>query len=96
MFDPMTQLMEGIVIRIADYKDSHSTHIDPLQVTVGHSWRNNSIIGVDNGNNVHPQQFMKGAVQVTSLLLIMEIQIGDQNLQKRNKELNGSFFLPLV
>lgn len=66
-------------------ENSHSTYIDALQVTVGHSRCNNSIIGIDNGNNVHPQQFMKGAVQVTSLLLIMKIQIGDQNLQKEIK-----------
>lgn len=67
--------------------NSQSTHIYPLKVTIGNSWCDNSIIGVNNGNNVHSQKFMKGAVQVTTLLLIVKIQIGDQNLQEK-KEIN--------
>lgn len=61
---------------------AHSTHIYPLQVTARNRGRNNSIIGVDDRNYVHAEQFMESAVQVAPLLLIVKIQVGDQNLQK--------------
>lgn len=61
---------------------SHSTHIYPLQVTAGNRGRNNSIVSVDDRNYVHPQQLMERAIQVATLLLIMKIQVGDQNLQE--------------
>lgn len=64
---------------------SHSTHIYPLQVTVRNRGWYNSIVGVDDRNYVHPQQFMECAVQVATLLLIMKIQVGDQNLQKETE-----------
>lgn len=56
------------------------THIYPLEVDVGLRWRHHSIIGVDDGHDVHAQQLLECAVQVLPLLVIMEIQIRYQDL----------------
>lgn len=56
------------------------THIYPLQVAVG-LWRgHHSVVGVDDGHDVHAQQLLQRAVQVLPLLVIMEIQICHQDL----------------
>lgn len=54
-----------------------STHIYPLQVTVRNRGRNYGIVGVDDGNDVHPQQFVERAVQVAALLLVVKIEVCD-------------------
>lgn len=54
-----------------------NTHIYPLQVTVRHWGGYNSVVGVNDRNDIHPKQLVQGAVQVAPLLLIMKIQIGD-------------------
>ncbi len=56
------------------------THIYPLQVAVGLRWGHHSVIGVDDGHDVHAQQLLQCAVQVLPLLVIMEIQICHQDL----------------
>lgn len=58
------------------------THIYPLKITVGLSWGDNSIVGVDNGDDIHPKQLMQCAVEIPALLLIVEIQVGHQNLKR--------------
>lgn len=54
-----------------------NTHIYPLQVTVRNRGGYNSVIGVNDRNDIHPKQLVQGAAQVAALLLIMKIQIGD-------------------
>lgn len=64
------------------------THIYPLQVAIG-LWRgHNSIVGVDDGHNVHAQQLPQGAVQVLPLVIIVEIQICHQDLTTQAGERN--------
>lgn len=71
------------------------THIYPLKITVGLSRGDDSVIGVDNGDDVHPKQLMQCAVEIPALLLIVEIQVGHQNLKRLNRtcsrEENDSF-----
>ena len=57
------------------------THIYPLEIAIGLCWRDNSIVCVDNGDDVHSQKLMKSPIKVSALLLIVEIQIGHQNLR---------------
>lgn len=59
------------------------THIYPLQVTVRLWGRHHRIISVDDGHNVHTQKLMQRAVQISSLLVIMEVQICDQDLERK-------------
>lgn len=56
------------------------THIYPLQVAVGLRRGHHSIIGVDDGHDVHTQQLLQRAVKVLPLVVIMEIQICHQDL----------------
>lgn len=58
------------------------THIYPLQVTVRLWGRHHCIISVDDGHDVHTQKLMQGAVQISSLLVIVEVQVCDQDLEK--------------
>ena len=62
------------------------THIYPLQVTVGLRRRHHSIVGVDDGHDVHAQQLLQGAVQVLPLLVIVEIQICHEDLTEEEDE----------
>ena len=57
------------------------THIYPLEIAIGLCLRDNSIVCVDNGDDVHSEKLMKSPIEVPALLLIMEIQIGHQNLK---------------
>lgn len=63
----------------------HFTHIYPLEITIGLSWGDNSIIRVDNGDDVHSEELMKCPIEVPTLLFIVEIQIGHQNLKGLNR-----------
>lgn len=58
------------------------THIYPLEITIGLCWGDDSIICVDDGDNVHSEELMKCPIEVPALLLIVEIQIGHQNLNE--------------
>lgn len=58
-----------------------SAHVDALQVAAGNRRRNYSVVGVDDGDDVHPQQLVQRAVQVTAFLLVVEIQVCDQDLR---------------
>lgn len=73
----------SICSRLNPYE--YFTHIYPLKITIGLSWGDNSIICIDNGDDVHSEKFMKCSIEVSALLLIVEIQIGYQNLQGANK-----------
>lgn len=63
----------------------YCTHIYPLKITVGLSWGDNSIVRVDDGDDVHPEQLVECAVEVSALLLIVEVQVGHQNLSKLSR-----------
>lgn len=67
------------------YSQHYFTHIYPLKITVGLSWGDDSVIGVDNGDDVHPKQLMQCAIEIPALLLIVEIQVGHQNLKRLNR-----------
>lgn len=63
---------------------SQYTYIYPLKVTVWNRGRYNCVIGVDDGHYVHAQQLVEGAVQVATLLLIVEVEVRHQDLLKRH------------
>lgn len=56
------------------------THIYPLQVAVWLRRRHHSIVGVDDRHDIHAQQLLQCAIEVLSLIVIMEIQIGHKDL----------------
>lgn len=61
------------------------THIYPLEITIGLSRGDNSIIRVDNGDDVHSEELVKCPIEVPALLFVVEIQIGHQDLQGLNR-----------
>lgn len=61
------------------------THIYPLQVAVGLRRGHHSVVGVDDGHDVHTEQLLQRAVQILPLLVIMEIQICHQDLRQRRR-----------
>ena len=63
-----------------------STHIYPLQVTVGHRGGDHGVVGVDDGDNVHPQQLVQRAAEVAPLLLVVEVQVGHQDLPEEDED----------
>lgn len=56
------------------------THVYPLEVAVGLGRGYHGVVGVDNGYDVHAEQLLQRAVQVPPLLVVMEVQVGDQDL----------------
>lgn len=58
------------------------THIYPLQITVRLWGRHHCVISVDDGHDVHTQKLMQRAVQIPSLLFIVEVQVCDQDLER--------------
>lgn len=64
------------------------THIYPLQVAIGLWSGHHSIVGVDDGHDVHAQQLPQGAVQVLPLVVVVEIQICHQDLTTQTGDRN--------
>lgn len=62
----------------------------PVQVTVGF-WRgHHSVVGVDDGHDVHAQQLLQRAVEVLPLFVVVEIQVCHQNLAAKSGERHKS------
>lgn len=62
----------------------------PGQIFIGHGWRRDGVVGVDDGYDVEADELGYSARQMASGVVVIEIGFGDQNL--RNVATNWNWF----